>query len=537
MNVHKTYELFMKIFQDAAGSELIKVWSKATKKPQFHQVAYLKEFHSFNKVFSSFPDEDVYFSFSSFKNRKQGKARVCDLFNTYAFCVDVDYKRGRNADCTVEEAIMHLSLVNGFLRPAYIEYGNQFRLIYLLKGHVSGTKQMSAITTVMNHLVKQLNSYQGFDFCAEPQGLNTFIRVAGTRNTKQPLSPKTAWVWDDSLNDYVFKVDYPIVSYYELDGEASRKTLSEYMNTVLGEFQKPAWYDAWKNSPKKKQKNISHSLDSLNRARLRDIDLLQNHFNASGSALGYRDKLCFLHFVHAKLLYGNNEQAWDSMVSFNQNFLNPMLDKELTNVVSSAIYKNYKYSNDSFAIFLGLDEDLIANLDLSIGKTCSLKNKEYCRKYYAKKRKTAKTKKSQIQKREKSIIKLRKKKKTNAEICASLRIPMKTLERSLTKLMKEHRILSKKFTKKCEDFIEKKKESSDFAKTFSEHCTLIGQAATSVGEDKLFSELAWFDELYNRFGTTPGDPERKCLRDEFYDNMFPEPHFNFGMSDDDMGYI
>ena len=114
---------------------------------------------------------------------------------------------------------------------------------------------------------------------------------------------------------------------------------------------------------------------------------------------------------------------------------------------------------------------------------------------------------------------------------------MKTLERSLTKLMKEHRILSKKFAKKCEDFIEKKKESSDFAKTFSEHCTLIGQAAESMGEDKLFSELAWFDELYNRFGTAPGDPERRCLRDGVDDNMFPEPYFNFGMSDDDMDYI
>ena len=67
------------------------------------------------------------------------------------------------------------------------------------------------------------------------------------------------------------------------------------------------------------------------------------------------------------------------MVKFNQNFRNPMLDKELKNVVASAIYKQYKYSNNSFAIFLGLDEDLIASLDLSIGKKCSLKNKEYCK--------------------------------------------------------------------------------------------------------------------------------------------------------------
>ena len=56
------------------------------------------------------------------------------------------------------------------------------------------------------------------------------------------------------------------------------------------------------------------------------------------------------------------------MVKFNQNFRNPMLGKELKNVVASAIYKQYKYSNDSFAIFLGLDADLISSLDLSIGK-------------------------------------------------------------------------------------------------------------------------------------------------------------------------
>ena len=537
MDVRSTYELFTSIFKDAAGAELVKVWSKAAAKPQFHQVSYLKAYCNFEKVFSSFPDEDVYFSFSSFKNRKHGKARICDLFNVYAFCVDVDYKCGRNAACAIEEAVMHLSLVDGFLRPAYIEYGNQFRLIYLIQGHLSGSKQFSGITTVLNALVKQLNAYQEFDFCAEAQGLNTFVRAAGTYNTKQPLSPEAKWVWDDAQSDYVFKVDYPVVSYYELDGESSRKTLSEYMDIVLGEFDRPAWYNSWKNSAKKKQKRVSHSLNSLNQARLHDIDVLQRHFDTSVSTTGYRDKLCFLHFVHAKLLYGNNEQAWDSMVKFNQNFRNPMLGKELKNVVASAIYKQYKYSNDSFAIFLGLDADLISSLDLSIGKKCSLKNKEYCRRYYAKKKKTMKTKKDQIQKREKSIIKLRKKKKTNAQICASLRLSMKTLERSLTKLIKEHRILSKKFTKKCKDLIEKKKESSGFAKKFSDCCTLIGQAAEPGEEDRLFSELVWFDELCSQFGAVPGDPERRCLKDGVDPDMFPEPHFNFGMSDDDMDYI
>ena len=537
MDVHSTYELFTTIFKDAAGVELVKVWSKVVKKPQFHQVSYLKTYCNFEKVFSSFPDEDVYFSFSSFKNRKHGKARVCDLFNVYAFCVDVDYKRGRNAACTVEEAVMHLSLVDGFLRPAYVEYGNQFRLIYLIKGHLSGDKQFSGITTVMNALVQQLNSYTEFDFCAEPQGLNTFVRAAGTYNTKQALSPEAKWVWDDAQSDYVFKIDYPVVSYYKLDGEDSRKTLSEYMDVVLGEFKRPAWYTSWKNSAKKKQKKVSHSLNSLNQARLHDIDVLQRHFDTSVSATGYRDKLCFLHFVHAKLLYGNNERAWDSMVEFNRNFRNPMLDKELKNVVASAVYKQYKYSNNTFAIFLGLDEDLISSLNLSIGKKCSLKNKEYCRRYYAKKKKTMKTKKDQMRKREKSIIKLRKKKKTNAQICASLRLSMKTLERCLTKLIKDHRILSKKFTKKCDDLIEKKKESSGFAKTFSDCCTRIGQAAESGEEDRLFSELAWFDGLYSQFGAVPGDPERRCLKDGVDPDMFPEPHFNFGMSDDDMGYI
>lgn len=521
--IKQTYDLFMTIFADADNQELVKIWSKKNQMRQFHKVSSLKDYHTFSHVIASFPDEDVYFSFSSFKNRKRGRSRMCDLFNVYAFCVDVDYKKGKNADCSVQEAIMHLGLVNDFLRPAYIEYGNQFRLIYLLKGHLSGKKQFAAIESVINRLVKQLNDYEGFDFCAESQGLNTYLRVAGSCNTKVPIM----------LAHVV--VDYVRVAYYEMDGESSRKTLSEYMDSVLGKFEKPDWYDDWKKNAKKKKKKKPCSQAALNKARLRDVDLLQAYYDASGKTSGYRDKLCFLHFIHVKLLTDDNNMAWDSLLKFNEKFRNPMMERELRNVVSSALRKKYRFGNTRFATFMDLSEREIKQLDLSIGKSCSLKNKEYCRKYYEKKRKKANTKKKQMKRKEKSIIKLRRMKKKNAEICASLHLSMKTLERYLTKLIKEHKILSKKFTKKCEDVIAKKQET-DFAAEFSKNCTMIGQAFENAGDKDLFSELAWFDSLHD-WGAAPGVPEGRCLSDGIDDSLSDPPCFHFGMSDDDLAYI
>ena len=439
MDLMRAYDIFCTIFADASDVELVKVWSKTNDKCEFHKVSYLKSLSHFKRVLSQFPSEDTYISFNSFKNRKKGRATMNDLFNVYAFCVDVDYKRGKDSDCDIREAIAQAILSDGFLRPAYIEYGNQFRLVYLLKGHLSGKKQFEAISLVARRLVETLNKNKDFDFCAEYQGLNSFIRVAGSVNTKASSDKqKGAWVYKDG--DFCYSpTAYPTISYLEIDGESSRKTLSEYMDIVLGEFKQPDWYESWKKSSKQQTQKVASS-QTLNRKRLDDIDILRDYFCANRGDTGFRDKLCFLHYIHAKLLYGSDEKAWDSLCVFNAGLTHPLLEKELNNCISSARTKRYTMTNSTFVKFLNLTDEELALLPISVGAGLKEDNKEYCKRYYKKKRKTMVSKKSKIERKKQSILKLRKQKKTNRQICSSLHMTPKTLERYVSDLIREHKL-------------------------------------------------------------------------------------------------
>lgn len=494
------------LYAGVSKQESVLFWDKANNIREFHRVDWLLRPGNLDKVLSHFGRNDLYLSFNTFRNKKKVRANHNQLFNAYSFCIDVDYKRGKDKNTPITEAIAAIKELFGrdfgsvIPMPSYIEYSNQFRLIYLLRGHVSGEKQFKALELVAKRMVDSINQYPDFDFCAETQGLHSFIRIPGSINTKNWDRPTfKGYVWDEELSDWVASFDgcgdvvrvEKVETHYPVE-LVTRLTLSEYMEEVLGVWEQPSWYRKWKEKPKKA--TIISDLVVLNQSRMNDIVTIQKAKIAENGANGFRDKLCFAYFIHAKNYYSDENKAVQAVRDFNTHFPAPLKETELRSAISSARHKHYTMKNVTLLHFLDVSEAQAKEWKLSIAKGVSGKNKDYCKAYREKKRanmhRAGKTKEQQIKKAKNIIVKLRKRKKTNKQICSSLKITPKTLERYISQLLKEHRILSKKFEKKANEIIKQQKETESFAETFCRSIAIVAEKITDVTS----SEMALFDK-------------------------------------------
>ena len=461
--MHTMLPVLRKIYKNATKNELVKIWNKGTNRAEFYRVTWL--LNHFDTVIKRFDQSDLYISFNTFKNKgKNTKATRSNLFNCYAFCIDIDYKLGKDKNVSVEKAICclrelyYVGLDSKIPVPYFIEYGNQFRLIYLLDGYVSGAKQIKALELVQKKIVDIINAYPYFDFHAETQGLQSYIRIADSFNTKNMQCPIfTGYHWDveskDMIADFktLARIKYLNENVISEDGYilniSKRKTLSEYMNFVLGDWEKPTWYDSWKNKPQKKKKTCN--LKELNLSRMKDIEKIQQYIMQSRGEIGYRNWLCFTYFIHALPYSNNNENEAIYLVNaFNANFSVPLSDTQVKNCISSALKKNYKIKTATLLNKLHITEKEAAQLNLFM-----------VQKTHKKTRKKTK-KKDLLEIQRKAIIKHKNNGKTNKQIAAILHISEKKTERLVTELLKSKRLLSYKKRLKITTIINSKNEKT-----------------------------------------------------------------------------
>lgn len=499
--MHTMLPILREIYKNATKNELVKIWNKGTNHAEFYHVNWL--LNHFDTVIKRFDQSDLYISFNTFKNKgKNTKATCSDLFNCYAFCIDIDYKLGKNKSESVEKAICCLrelycvGLDSKIPVPYFIEYGNQFRLIYLLDGYASGAKQIKALELVQKKIVDLINAYPYFDFHAETQGLQSYIRIADSFNTKSMQCPSfTGYYWDPKLKDMIAgfkmpaKIKYIDESVISEDGYildvSKRKTLSEYMDFVLGDWEKPTWYDSWKNKPQKKKKTCN--LKELNLSRMKDIEKIQQYIMQSRGEIGYRNWLCFTYFIHA-LPYSSNENEAICLVNaFNANFLIPLSDTQLKNCISSALKKNYKIKTATLLNKLHITEEEAAQLNLFM-----------MQKTQKNKKKTKKKDLLEIQK--KAIVKYKNNGKTNKQIAAILHISEKKTERLVTELLKSKRLLSYKKRLKITAIINSKDE-----KTLVIPAIYRSNEYLTAEETKEIKELKKYDFLCRTQNIVPLD--------------------------------
>lgn len=502
LDMENAMNILRDLFRYAEKKEAVRIFSKSAGWHEDHQVRWLLQEGNLRKALRKFPGEDLYISFNTFKNAggKQGRASKDALFNVYNFCIDVDYKAGRDRDVSVRDAVAAVCELfghpfgNEIPMPSYIEYGNQFRLIYCLDGHLSSEKQWGAIELVARRIVQALNDYEGFDFHAETQPLTSYIRFPGSTNAKERHHAPTIQFIRTFMAKDGCKIDIP-----------TRRTLGEYMDIVLGDWEKPGWYDQWKKEGGRQVsasgRRRTRSLKELNHSRMEDIVKIRNHIIQNGE-VGYRDKLCFAYFIHAKKYFECLDDALHALSRFNAGFTFPLSDAKLKNCICTAIRKDYCIKNATLLEFLGITEDLAAILKLNLAKNASC-NADYCRKHRRKKRKARKRAgmlRSQKTARMKdAIVAMRRKNCRTESIMHALGLNRKSVERYITILIKERRLLKMKVAKKCRDVIESRKEPSGM-EFFKESASAVETAASQSFSGKIYaasdkSRQEWIYEL------------------------------------------
>ncbi len=500
-----TLSVLNDLFQYADKKETVRIYSR--NRHENHQVKWLLQGENLQKTIRRFPAGDLYISFNTFKNtsRKAKSATKNALFNVYNFCIDVDYKAGIDRNVPIEQAIFCItelwnsSFGNSIPMPSYIEYGNQFRLIYCIKGHLGTERQFQAIELVAKKIVHILNSCPDFDYHAEMQPLNSYIRFPGSfnmkKNAEQPIIR--------------FMKVCPVIDGYEIDMD-TRRTLGEYMDEVLGEWEKPDWYEQWQKSDKKKKKKHTRSLKELNHSRMEDITKIQKYYIKEGE-IGHRDKLCFAYYLHAKHYFDKPDAAIAALHAFNQAFPCPLSDGKLENCICTAIHKNYRMKSTTLLEFLDITSELADVLGLNL--TTSVNNADRCKAYRIRQKK-AKKRRGQLrsqktEKIKKNIIAMRKHRVPTGRIAVTLGLSIKTVERYIAVLIKERRLLKMKVVKKCDEIIQSKQKDSTvpsseeekFLRDFVRSVEIIGRACTSEKtEAQIVRELELFDAAYRVSG-------------------------------------
>lgn len=274
------------------------------------------------------------------------------LSDIKAIAIDVDYLR---AGYTGDPLGAFRTLVEPHIGsilpiPSYIEYGHQFRLIYVLREHIvlrTGTraKWLRTVKAVTSYFARVLNEKE--DICAEPQKPASFFRVPGSINEK--------------TGDVIHLLPY----------SDERYSIQELLDLWMPEWKKPQERScgfAKKRKPKSKKISRTAPL-TLWRERAKTFEELRSRPDIP------RQNLCFL-YANALLWLGEKD-VLEKVKQFNSGFKRPLPIKEITSKLGSQIKtgRKYKVSNKTINEMLGMEVEVMTKRErdklekIAAGKT------------------------------------------------------------------------------------------------------------------------------------------------------------------------
>lgn len=311
---------------------------------QTYRAEYLK--NEYMHEIGGYGGADGLFTPNTFKTAKMkrtgyktvaGKREMRNLYRVKSIAIDVDYKKTKNWNQEVPPLDFYenffLPEIDGKIPPpSYIEYGNQFRLIYILKEPVKvGLKPelKEVLKRLVERLCEAVNSEN--DFGAEPQTLNSYYRMPGSYNSKTK----------DRVHIKALSEE--------------RFTFQEMWDWLP---DTPEWYEKWKQ--KKNSPDTTYTKGQKLAKIHNQVTLWENRkieFEALRKRKGIpRYKLCYM---YANALLWLNEYSEEALLEFNRGFKNPLKEKELKSKLRSMIAgnKKFKYSNATIRAELGLRKD------------------------------------------------------------------------------------------------------------------------------------------------------------------------------------
>lgn len=326
----------------AQNSHKENIFTYLNKQMCTYRAEYFK--NAYFDILGGYTGADGLFTPNTFKTAKMtrkdgrmvtGKRELRNLYRVKAIAIDVDYKKvnGWNPDVSPLDFYENFFVpeIDGKIPPpSYIEYGNQFRLIYILKEPVKvGLKP--ELKEVLKRLVERLCEVVNAEnnFGAEPQTLNSYFRTPGSYNSK---TKDRVHIKALSSERFTFQ------------------EMWDWMPDV------PEWYEKWKAKKtgtlitKGQKLARMHNQATLWTSRKLEFEALRKRKGIP------RYKLCYM---YANALLWLNEYTEEALLEFNRGFKVPLKEKELKSKLRSMIAgnKKFKYSNATIRQELGLRED------------------------------------------------------------------------------------------------------------------------------------------------------------------------------------
>lgn len=312
--------------------------------------------------------------------------------------VDIDYRKDASIKVdakTVAYSILPVLYENNLL-PTFVEYGHNLRLIYQLNEPIKFTKasKKTKFIRMLKKSVKRLTDkvIELTELFAEPQQLNSFIRLPGSINEK-----------DDLYDIHVIH-------------SGDKVNLSFFTDFLDDDYVKP----------KRKKKKFKANKDMLGR-RLDDLLSIVDIID-----VGYRE--LYLHFIYQTMfaITGNMKESLAVALDANNNLSTPLEKRK----AQTAICYNrlYFYKNQTIKAKLNLSDDFCNERFIFI----SNKNRneyfsEYRRKQRDKKIKKGLTKQQVLYSNTQKAIAYRNDGLTIKEIAEKFSVSVRTIHRWLNK--------------------------------------------------------------------------------------------------------
>lgn len=383
------------------------------------------------EVLNQFPKENLGMTFNAFTSYKS-KNKINSIFYVNNLVIDIDFKKAGYENI---DQVMYF-LENDIFRkelpePNFIETGNQMKLIYTLDKPIKIPKKKNGgiklfLKVVMNKLASKLK-----DFGADNIGINYYIRVPGSVNTKSVALQHSlygALVTMQRYSDYKWNL---------------QDLVDEYIEKL------PSWYKNKQTLKKEKKTTKRHSFNFLNRSKiiLSDLEKIQKRCNEIENS-GHRELLCFLYRNYSLLAGFTSKEALEGMLKFNENFNVPLIEKQVISHTNNVERKQYKYSNVLLIRELEITEQEANELGLEAirGKKIYSKEEksEYNHKYYVAHRQNELSLKERVQKIEEVVLENKLKKVSNKairtllETVHEINLSLKSIERYVSKLIKKN---------------------------------------------------------------------------------------------------
>lgn len=424
------YKICNLLYGRAGGYAKVGLYGKHS----FYYTDVLRDPNKFAAIIGSrrYNRSNTVVSVCTYRTDNDGAQR--NLLTINAVCIDIDFKASNDPSIATMEATDAVSKFYGHFilseiipHPTYVEYGRNFRLVYVLKSPFIVPKKekvrknilslFKRIITVISETI-QSHADWGVD---KKYNVAPYVRIPGSQNVKwenfDPANPCPSSVDEVRIAEYCS-------SMYLWD-------IQELIEIVLPE--KPEWYDEWKQKQKKKGKTKSKvrtkSLSELCRKRMDDLATLQK----LGWDEGHREFMVFLYRLSAVQSGMSPDEALEAAQQFNSHFKKP-LHPHTVSVQCKPPHNGYKYKNVTIRNELGLGKNDYPHLFEGDGKSRHDRYEETKQKQIA--AGTLIPKQQRLEQTYTQIISMQKAGASRKEIEKTLNIPTSTMTRHLKEIRK-----------------------------------------------------------------------------------------------------